>query len=229
MNNFDIRNNEILSKEGDAKRIFFMGTGPFALPILEVLIADKAQTEVVGAITKPDARIGRGGSKSRSLKVNPVKEAVLSHGIHLWQPTQLTEELREEILSLKPDLLVVVSYGKILPPSYLTIAPFGAINIHASLLPHYRGASPIQNSLLSGDKETGITIIQIDEGLDTGPMLAQAKIPIQDKDTTEKLTDVLSTLGANTTLQLLPDFFSGKMSPQEQDHDAATLCQMKTS
>ncbi len=228
MANFDIRNNEIFSanKEDGAKRIIFMGTGDFALPILNVLIADKKNTKVIGAITKPDAKVGRGRSHDRDVQSNPIKETVLSNGIHLWQPNKLDEDLHKELSELKPDLLVVVSYGKILPASYVKIAKHGAINIHASILPKYRGASPIQNTLINGETETGITIIQINEGLDTGPMLAQAKVPIQDKDNTARLSEILATLGANTMLKLLPDYFAGKIEPREQDHANATLCEL---
>ncbi len=227
MSNFDLRSDDREAEDASgAKKIVFMGTGPFALPMLEILIASSQVVDVVAVVTKPDAKIGRGNKSDRALHENPIKETALNQGIHVGQPHKIDASVIAELQALTPDLIIVASYGKILPKELLAIAPYGAINAHASLLPQYRGASPIQNALLNGDTQTGVTLIQMDEGLDTGPMIAREPIPIGPDDTAPQVEALLATLSANLMTQAFPLIFSGSMTTTQQDHKAATLCQL---
>ncbi len=224
---FDLRND--MHENADnahKKRIIFMGTGPFAEPLLKTLFTQNSFAHVVGVITKPDAHIGRHrkGMK-RDLHHNPIKEITLSHGVPLLQPSKITEATHNDIKLLKPDLFIVVSYGKILSEQFLALAPLGGINVHASLLPLLRGASPIQNALLSGFSETGITIMQMDQGLDTGDILTQAVLPIVPEDTHLALQKKLADLSATIILSTLSDLIQQTIKPTPQDHTKATLCQ----
>ncbi len=184
-------------------RIAFFGTPSFAIPSLVALL--ESDEEVVAVVTQPDKRRGR----DRLLSPSPVKELALRHNRTILQPLTLKDaSFLDELASTKPDLIVVVAYGKILPPSILALPPGGCINVHASLLPKYRGAAPIQWSLINGEKTTGVTTMFMDEGLDTGDILMQEEVPIDDDDTAESLGSKLAERGASLlirTLQRLKD------------------------
>lgn len=197
-------------------RIVFMGTPEFAVPSLERLIAAGADQgwQVVGVMTQPDRRAGRG----KKLAVSPVKEVALTHGIDLLQPASLRKDPAavEELAAWAPDLLVVAAYGLILPQRVLDIPRYGAVNVHASILPAYRGASPITAALLDGRNETGVTIMLMDAGMDTGPALAQAHEPIAPDDTTATLSARLSQAGADLLVATLPRWLAGETAPVDQ-------------
>ena len=197
-------------------RIIYAGTPEFAAAPLEALIA--ADYDVVAVYTQPDRPAGRG----RELKASAVKQAAVSHSIPVYQPTHLKIEAELETLAaLKADLMIVTAYGLILPETVLQTPRLGCINIHASLLPRWRGAAPIQRAILAGDVETGITIMQMDAGLDTGAMLAQRACAITSDDTGSSLHDRLMQLGAELLLDTLPDLFAGKINAITQDESQA--------
>lgn len=198
-------------------RIVFAGTSAFGVPSLRALLASAHQ--VVAVYTQPDRPAGR----AHRLKPSPVKQLALSHGIQVFQPTTLrSAQALEEFARLRPDLLVVAAYGLILPQELLEIPALGAINVHASLLPRWRGAAPIQRAILAGDRETGITIIQVVERLDAGPMLLQQAIPILPGETAGELHDRLAELGARCLLEVLPAIAAGTLEPRAQDESQAT-------
>src|SRR6202008_3021676 len=173
-----------------ALRVAFAGTPEFALPALAALLKFH---DVVGVLTQPDRPSGRG----RRLSASPVKTLAEAHHLKLLQPATLRDEAAQSALAaLKPEVLVVVAYGLILPPAVLGLPSFGCLNIHASLLPRWRGAAPVQRAILAGDEATGITIMQMEAGLDTGPMLLKRAVEIEDKNTAQ-LTDELAQLGAS--------------------------------
>ncbi len=187
------------------------------MPALQALGAS-AHT-VVGVLTQPDRPRGRG----RQLAASPVKRAAVAAGLPVAQPPTLkTEEGRAPLLAWNPDVLVVVAYGLILPPAALGIPRFGCVNIHASLLPRWRGAAPIQRAILAGDAETGVTIMQMDAGLDTGPMLLRRSMPIEPDDSGGSLHDRLATLGANALLEVLDRIADGTAVPQPQPETGVT-------
>ena len=182
-------------------KIVFMGSPDFSLSALR-LLAEKYQ--VVGVITQPDRASGRG----RELKAPPVKTLALELNIPVIQPEKLREpEAMQKLQEWNPDLIVVAAFGQILRKEALDLPKHGCINIHASLLPRWRGAAPINAAILAGDGETGITIMKMDVGLDTGPMLAMKKIRIRRDDTAGSVFQTLSTLGANLLLETLPDYY----------------------
>ena len=194
-----------------------MGTPDFSVPALQALI--DGQDQVVAVITQPDRPKGR----SKKLIPPPVKVLAESAGIPVLQPTKIkTSEFADELHSYKPDLIIVAAYGRILPPSILDLPPLGCINIHGSLLPRHRGAAPIQWAVISGDKEAGVTIMQMDVGMDTGAMLLPAAIPIQDDDTAGSLFTKLSDLGGTALMEALELLRQDKLPPMEQDHSLAT-------
>ena len=179
-------------------RVAFAGTPDFSVPALEALL--KAGHSVVGVLTQPDRPKGRG----RQIAPSPVKAAAVAHGIPVSQPLSLKAEAgRADLTAWRPDVLVVVAYGLILPPAALSIPRLGCINIHASLLPRWRGAAPIQRSILAGDDRTGITIMLMDVGLDTGPMLLRTEVPIDAYETGGSLHDRLAVLGGSTLIEAL--------------------------
>jgi len=193
-------------------RLIFMGTPDFALPSLKTLL--EAEEKVVSVYTRPDRPKGRG----RKLTSSPVKDIALYHNLPVFQPVSLREDfVQNQIAKQKPDLLIVVAYGLILPQSVLDIPSWGAVNVHASLLPKYRGAAPIQWAIISGEKETGITTMRIDAGLDTGDILLQDSEPIFKTDTAQSLHDRLSEKGARLLLQTLTLLRQGALIPQPQD------------
>jgi len=179
-------------------RVAFAGTPEFALPAMDALLA--TQHEIVGVWTQPDRPAGRG----RKLAASPIKQHALAHSIPVYQPASFkTMATHLQLRTLKPDVMVVAAYGLLLPPAVLEIPRYGCINIHASLLPRWRGAAPIQRALLAGDTETGITLMQMNQGLDTGDMLDIRKLLIRDDDTAQSLHDRMANLGATAIVELL--------------------------
>ncbi|MBI3150985.1 MAG: methionyl-tRNA formyltransferase [Chloroflexi bacterium] len=200
--------------------IVFMGSPDFALPTLRLLAQHH---HVVGVVTQPDRASGRG----RELKAPPVKTLALELNIPVMQPLKLREpEAMQKLREWNPDLIVVAAFGQILKKDVLDLPQHGCINVHASLLPRWRGAAPINAAILAGDEETGVTIMKMDVGLDTGPMLAMKSIRIRRDDTTGSVLQTLSTLGANLLLETLPDYLTGKLIPTPQPEEGATYAPM---
>lgn len=198
-------------------RIVFMGTPDFSVECLKALIESKH--EVVGVFCQPDKPVGR----KQELKMPDVKVEALKHNLPVFQPTSLKNGKGVELLKeLQPDLVIVIAYGKILPPDFLAYPKYGCINIHASILPKYRGASPIHHSVLNGDKETGVTSMQMDEGVDTGDILLVKKIPIGINDTTLEMFEKLSVLGAEVLLETIDLLEKGELKPIKQNEAEAT-------
>jgi len=202
-------------------KIIFMGTPEFALPSLEALI--KAGYDVRAVVTQPDKPKGRG----HKLTPPPVKELALKYGIDVLQPEKVrTPEFLSQIKAYQPDLLVTAAYGKILPPDLLAAAPMGCINVHASLLPKYRGPAPIWWVIINGEKETGITTMLTDEGMDTGDILIKRSIPMDDEITAGELYEKLSLLGAEVLLETLEKMKAGSLVPTPQNHEEASYAPM---
>ncbi|MBL8260124.1 MAG: methionyl-tRNA formyltransferase [Candidatus Competibacteraceae bacterium] len=200
-----------------ASRVAFAGTPDFAVPSLRALLA--SGHEVVAAYTQPDRPAGRG----RQLRPSPVKAAALAAGVAVRQPASLRDPaVQAELAALKPDLLVVAAYGLILPPAVLAIPRWGCVNVHASLLPRWRGAAPIQRAILAGDAETGICLMRMEAGLDTGPVYARAACPIPRGTTGGELHDRLAALGARTLQQALPALLEGALAAVPQDDRQAS-------
>lgn len=198
-------------------RILFAGTPDFAVPALKALLASKHG--LCAVYTQPDRPAGRG----RKLMAGPVKQLALQAGLPVFQPETLKNpEVQEELRSLRPELMIVVAYGLLLPRAVIDIPPRGCVNIHASLLPRWRGAAPIQRSMLAGDRETGVTIMFIEPRLDAGPMLLKKRCPIARGETAGELRDRLSELGAEALMETLPELESGDLQPEYQDEGAAT-------
>ncbi len=207
-----------------AIRILFMGTPDFALPSLEALHAapPSGGWQVVGVVTQPDRRAGRG----KKLIAGPVKSFALERRLPVMQPERLRHRKQQEdggqtdmlecLRMLAPDLIVVAAYGQILPPQLLELPTFGCLNVHASLLPAYRGASPITAALLDGLNRTGVTIMLMDEGMDTGPVLAQARLPIRASDTADALSQRLAARGADLLTETIPRWLAGDIAPVAQ-------------
>ena len=197
-----------------------MGTPDFGVPALEALIQDP-RFEVVHVFSQPDRPQGR----KQIILPTPIKQVAHKHNIPCSQPEKLrTEENVSLLKSLHPDYIVVVAYGRIIPKSILDIPRHGCINIHGSLLPAYRGASPIQAALLHGEKETGVTIMLLSEGMDEGAMLKKITVPIQESTTSHTLFEELSTKGAELLPEVLDAYAKGTISSVEQDHEKATYC-----
>ncbi len=212
----------------DSKKmcVVFMGTGIFAGNILQE-IKKHVDLKKLHIITQPDKKIGRKRSGiHRTLAANPVREFAVKNNISLLQPHKLDTEAITKIKNIQPDIIIVSSYGKILPEEILELPRFGALNVHASLLPKLRGASPVQNALLLGLKETGVTIMKMDKGLDTGDILAQQKTKIQDHEKADELLKRLSKIGASLLVETAYDWIEGKITPIPQDSTQATLCQL---
>ena len=202
-------------------RIIFMGTPDFAAQTLKALI--DGPDEVVAVVTQPDRAKGRG----KKISPPPVKVVAETADIPVLQPTKIkTEEFYNGLVSYHPDLIVVTAYGRILPKSLLELAPLGCINVHGSLLPQYRGAAPIQWAVIKGDNEVGVTIIQMDEGMDTGDMLLKASILADHGETSGSLFDKLATLGSETLLRAIKGLQEGLIPPTPQDHSLATMAPM---
>jgi len=202
---------------GVEPRIVFMGTPEFAMPTLEKLAS---HYPLVGVVTQPDRPAGRG----RRLVASPVKEFAVAEGIPVFQPERLRGvEAVEHIRTWSPDLIIVAAYGQILRPSVLGIPRFGVLNVHASLLPRWRGAAPVQAAILAGDAVTGVTIMKMDEGLDTGPILTMREVPIAPGETAGELEGRLAEIGAQVLMEVLPDYLSGHLQPRPQPDEGATI------
>jgi len=211
-------------------RIIYMGTPQFAVPALKALIQGAAPGailpegyEIVTVITRPDKPAGRG----REVAFSPVKQTALEYGLPVWQPGSFKNaENSDALAAYHADLYIVAAFGQILPQKVLDQPRYGTLNIHASLLPRYRGADPIAETILQGDKETGVSIILLDAGVDTGPVLLQRSIPIAEDETTGSLTVKLADLGAQALLEALPQWIAGKISPEAQDEQKASHTHM---
>ncbi len=198
-------------------RILFMGTPDIAAASLQALL-DAGHT-VCGVFTRQDKPVGR----KQLLTAPPVKRLAEANGIPVWQPATLRDGTAADTLrALAPELIVVVAYGRILPPEILAIPPRGCINLHVSLLPRYRGSAPIQWAVLNGDAETGVTIMQLDEGCDTGAILLVRKVPIDPEETSGELFDKVSALGAQTLVTAIEKLAAGELTPKKQDDALAT-------
>jgi len=197
-------------------RIVFMGTPEFAVPCLQTLI-DTGQ--VVGVVTQPDKPAGRGNT----LRPPPVKVVAEAANIPVYQPRSLRkEESAEPLRQWQPDIIIVAAFGQILRPHVLDLPPLGCLNVHASLLPRWRGASPIQHAILAGDDVTGVTLMQMDEGLDTGAMLVQESLDIDPRETAATLHDRLSLLGADMLRRHLDTILAGRITPTPQTDEGST-------
>jgi methionyl-tRNA formyltransferase len=198
-------------------RVAYAGTPEFAVPALLALL--DSRHPVVGVLTQPDRPKGRG----RQVAASPVKLAALEHGVPVSQPQTLrNESSRADLVRWRPDVLVVVAYGLILPQAVLDLPRLGCINIHASLLPRWRGAAPIQRAVLAGDRETGVTIMLMDAGLDTGPILLQEAVAIAPSDTAASLHDSLAKQGARALVAALEGLESGSLTPRPQPNEGVT-------
>ena len=196
-------------------KIIFAGTPHFAVSALAALLREH---QIVAVLTRPDRPAGRG----MQLTPSPVKQLALQHGLTVLQPATLkTEEAQRAIAALDADVMVVAAYGLILPKTVLQLPRHGCLNIHASLLPRWRGAAPIQRAILAGDSETGITIMQMDEGLDTGDMLLHHSCPIEANDTAQTLHDKLAGMGADSILEALRLLQEQRLTPVKQNNEAA--------
>ncbi len=203
-------------------RIVFMGTPDFAVPSLEVLLRseDSDNVQVVGVVTQPDRPKGRG----QELTASPVKQVCLRAGLPLLQPVKMKDPaFLDALRAWQPDIIAVAAFGRILPPTILAIPSKGCINVHASLLPKYRGAGPIQWALINGERETGITTMLMDEGMDTGAMLLQEAVPIEPEDTAGSLSIRLAEVGGTLLVETLRRLQEGSLSPRPQDHSQATM------
>jgi methionyl-tRNA formyltransferase len=197
-------------------KIIFAGTPQFAATAMAAL---HKEHQIIAVLTQPDRPAGRG----MQLVASPVKQFALQHGLTVLQPENLkTEAAQRLIAALNADVMVVAAYGLILPKAVLQLPRYGCLNIHASLLPRWRGAAPIQRAILAGDKETGITIMQMDEGLDTGDMLLRHVCPIETNDTARSLQDKLAEMGAGSILETLRLLQANLLTPVKQDNDAAS-------
>lgn len=202
-------------------RIIFMGTPDFAVPALEALL--QGPDKVVALVCQPDKKSGRG----RKLHAPPTKAIAQSLEIPVLQPASIrTDGFLEEIRALRPDLIVVAAYGKILPDRLLNLPPLGTINVHGSLLPKYRGAAPIQWAVINGELETGVTIMQMDKGMDTGDILLPAAIPITEEDTAGSMFTKLAHLGGKALVDALALLKDGKLPSRKQDDALATEAPM---
>lgn len=202
-------------------KIVFMGTPDFAVGALDALV--EAGHEVVAVVTQPDKPKGRG----KEMQMTPVKVCAMKHNIEVFQPVKIkTPEAVEILKGYGADLFVVAAFGQILSKEILDMPKYGCVNIHASLLPKYRGAAPIQWAILDGEKETGVTIMQMNEGLDTGDMLTKVIVPIEDTDTGESLFDKLAEAGAKLLIETIPQIEEGTLNPQAQDDSLSTYAKM---
>jgi methionyl-tRNA formyltransferase len=193
-----------------------MGTPDFAVPTLRALIEHHT---VIGVVTQPDRPAGR----NRQPQQSPVKQVALAAGISVFQPEKLRRpEAIEELKQWSPDVTIVAAFGQILPQAVLDIPPHGSLNVHASLLPRWRGAAPIHAAIRAGDAESGVTIMKMDAGLDTGPILSQRAIPIAAGETGQSLHDKLAVVGSELLIETLPGYLNGEIIPQSQDDSLAT-------
>ncbi|MFZ1654979.1 MAG: methionyl-tRNA formyltransferase [Candidatus Moraniibacteriota bacterium] len=200
--------------------VVFMGTPEFAQTALAALF--EHTYHVVGVVTQPDRKVGR----KQELTAPPVKRLAIEHAVPVFQPEKLDAEAVKTILDWKPDVIIVAAYGKLLPENLLAAPGFGCLNIHASLLPRWRGASPVANALMAGDTETGITLIQLDEGMDTGDILAVERTPIGPDECAPQLLERLAVIGARLLTETLPLWITRSITATPQPLDGNTLCQL---
>lgn len=202
-------------------RIIFMGTPDFSVGTLEALV--EAGHEVCLVVTQPDKPKGRG----KEMQYTPVKEAALKHGIEVYQPRRIREaECVEKLRQYNADIMVVIAFGQIIPKEILEMVPYGCVNVHASLLPKYRGAAPIQWSIIDGEAVTGVTTMQMDEGLDTGDMLLKTEVPIKAEETGESLHDKLAKAGAALCVETLAKLQEGSIIPEKQGESPTAYAKM---
>ena len=200
-------------------RSVFMGTPSFAVPVLAGLTGQDA-LDVVGVYTPPDRPAGRG----RRAQASPVKDFALEHGIPVFQPASLrSAEVQAGLAALEPDAIIIAAYGKLLPPPVLELAPLGCLNIHPSLLPRHRGPSPVVTTILEGDGVAGVTLMLLDQGMDTGPLIAQREYPLSGDETAEGLTGSLFGLGGELLQESLPRWQAGELHAIPQDSSLATV------
>ena len=200
-------------------RLVFMGTPAFVVPVLEALLAE-SEVQVVGIYTQPDRPRGRG----RTVELTPVKSAGVNLGLPVFQPASLrSARAQQELADLRPDVILVAAYGRFLPPEVLDLPPHGCLNLHPSLLPKYRGPAPVVTTILDGEAVTGVTLMQLDEGMDTGPILAQQEYPLNGDETAADLTEALFRTGAQLLLDNLEALAAGKLPAQPQDDSRATV------
>lgn len=198
-------------------KIVYMGTPDFAVAPLEAII--KAGHQVMAVVTQPDKQKGRG----KEVQMTPVKTCAVQHGIPVFQPVKIREpEAVNKLKEYEADIFVIAAFGQILSEEILTMPPLGCVNIHASLLPAYRGAAPIQWAVINGEKESGVTIMRMEKGIDTGGMYAKKAVPITHKETGASLHDKLMQAGAELIVEVLPKIASGELVPIEQDDSKAT-------
>ena len=200
-------------------RLVFMGTPAYVVPVLETLTAAPG-IQAVGVYTPPDRPRGRG----QAVEQTPVKAAALERDLPLFQPPSLrSARAQQELASLQPDVIVVAAYGKLLPPEVLDLPPNGCLNLHPSLLPKYRGPSPVVTAILDGAAATGVTLMLLDEGMDTGPILAQQEHPLSGNETAATLTEDLFRLGSQLLLDNLETWIDGNLPARPQDNSVATV------
>ncbi len=199
-------------------RVVFVGTPGFSVPVFRRL--NEAGHQIVGVYTQPDRQTGRG----RRLSPSPVKQAAQEHRLHVLQPPSLRNDpaVLDELASLSPDVIVVAAYGLFLPPDFFGLPSYGALNVHPSLLPRYRGPAPVVTTILNGDDVAGVSIIRLTERMDAGPVLAQRETPVGPSETAEELTPRLFELGAELLVEILPDWAAGKIMERPQDEHSAT-------
>lgn len=204
-------------------RVVFMGTPDFAVPCLDMLVAEKY--DIVAVVTQPDRPKGRG----HKLAPSPVKQAALAYGLEVWQPEKIKDTaFQAELSALKPDVIVVVAFGQFLPKNLLTLPPLGCINVHASLLPQYRGAAPIHWAIINGEQLTGVTTMYMDTGMDTGDMILKAETAISADETTGKLHDKLKMMGAGLLAETLRLIAKQAAPRMPQDNNSATYASLLT-
>ena len=201
-------------------RIIFMGSPDYAVPALKML---HAQFNLTAVVTQPDQPVGRG----KKIQAPPVKIIAQELDVPIFQPAKVRgAEFMELLRTLAPDVIIVAAYGKILPEAVLEFPSFGCLNLHASLLPRWRGASPIQNAILHGDEKTGVTIMKMDRGVDTGAIFQMREVSIEPDDTAGSLSEKLAVTGAALLEEILPKYFDGTISAQEQPEEGATYAQL---
>ena len=195
-------------------RVVFMGTPEFAVPVLKGL---DENYEVIGVVTQPDKEVGR----KQEIKYSPIKEYAISHNIKVLQPIKIRKEY-QEVLDLKPDIIITCAYGQIIPNEILDFPELGCINVHASLLPKYRGGAPIHRAIMNGEEKTGITIMYMDPGMDTGDIIKSKEVKISDNMTVGELHDVLSEMGKELLLEILPSIISKTNNRTKQNDEEAS-------
>lgn len=196
-------------------KVVFMGTPDFSVPVLETLIE---HCDVIGVVTQPDKEVGR----KREIVFSPIKNCALEHGIKVLQPVSIRQEY-EEVTDLNPDIIVTCAYGQIIPKVLLDFPKYGCINVHASLLPKLRGGAPIHKAIIEGYKETGVTIMYMDEGMDSGDIISQQSYLIKQTDNVGTLHDILSVMGARLLIETLPSIINGTNNRVKQDAKEVTF------